>query len=38
MDHMGLQEILKTGIWPKCAATTTGLENTILNLQEDIFY
>ena len=31
MAHTGLHENLKTGLWPKCAATTTKLENNMVN-------
>ena len=31
MAHVGLHENLKTGIWPKRAATTTKLENIMVD-------
>ena len=31
MAHVGLNDNLKTGLWPECAATTTKLENITVN-------
>ena len=31
ITHAGLHENIKTGIWPKCAATVTKLENIMVN-------
>ena len=35
MAHIGLHENLKNGIWPKCAATKTKLENIMVNPHEE---
>ena len=35
MAHTGLHENLKAGIWPKCAANTTKLENIMVNPHEE---
>ena len=32
---LGINEILKTGLCPECGATTTKLENIIVNLHEE---
>ena len=33
--HTGLHENLNTGLCPKCAATTTNLENIIVNPRKE---
>ena len=35
MTHVGIYENLKTGIWTKCAATATKLENVMVKPQKD---
>ena len=35
MTDVRLHEKLKAGIWPKCTATVTKLENIMLNPHED---
>ena len=34
MAHTGLNENLKTGLWPECAATKEKLEKIMVNLHE----
>ena len=33
--HAGINENLKTDIWPECAATSKKLENIMVNPQEE---
>ena len=35
MVHTGLNDTLKTGLWPECAATVTELENILVNLHKE---
>ena len=35
MPHLGLNENLKTGIWTKCVATATKLENIMINQHKE---
>ena len=35
MEHAGLNENLNTGLWPKCTAITTKLENITVNPHEE---
>ena len=35
MAHTGLHENLKTGLWPKCAATSSKLENIMVNTHKE---
>ena len=37
MMYTGLHENLKTGIWPKCAATATKIENIAVNPHKEKF-
>ena len=37
MVHTVLHENLKTGLWPKCAATSTKLENIMVKPHEENF-
>ena len=35
VEHVGIHENLKTGLWPECASTTTKLENIVVNPHEE---